>query len=61
MMKQVISEYNVPGCNIYADNLFISVEMLRWCKERQVNLCGTTRRGKGYPDDLVFKGMEVIN
>ena len=52
MMKYVNDEFNVPGIEVYADNLFVSVDMLRWCRANGVNLCGTTRRTFGYPDDL---------
>ena len=55
MMRQVLDEFNVPGVCVYADNLFVSVDMLRWCKENAFNLCGTTRRGFGFPDELQFE------
>ena len=58
MMRQVLEDFDVPGINVYADNLFVTVDMLRWCKQRQINLAGTTRRGRGYPDDLNFAGMQ---
>lgn len=61
IMRNVIDEFNVPGIKVYADNLFVTVDMLRWCKKQGVNLCGTTRRGRGFPDELDFKGMEVRN
>ena len=32
MMRQVLDEFNLSGIRVYADNLFISVEMLRWCR-----------------------------
>lgn len=52
MMRQVLDEYNVPGTEVYADNLFLSVDMLRWCKRNSINLAGTCRRGRGYPEEL---------
>ena len=59
-MQQILEDYNVPGTEVYADNAFVSVAMLRWCKERQINLCGTTRRDYGFPDELTFDDMEVF-
>ena len=60
MMRQVIEEFDVSGINVYADNLFVTVDqLLRWCMERRVNLAGTTRRGRGFPADLCFDGMEL--
>ena len=59
MMRQVIEEFGVPGINVYADNLFVTVGQLRWCMQRRVNLAGTTRRGRGFPADLDFDGMEL--
>ena len=61
MMRQVFDEFNVPGINIYADNLFVTVDMLRWCKQNHYNLCGTTRRNRGFPAELDFAGMKVGN
>ena len=58
MMQEVIAGFNVSGINVYADNLFVTVDQLRWCKDHhQVNLAGTTRRGRGFPADLTFDGM----
>ena len=59
MMRQVLDGFNVPGIKVFADNLFVSVEMLRWCRTRGINLAGTTRRTYGFPQDLDFAGMEV--
>ena len=59
MMKRVVDEFNVPGIKIYADNLFVSIDMLRWCKDNHYNLCGTTRRGFEYPDELVFDQLTL--
>ena len=58
-MQQVLDDFNVPGIMVYADNAFVSVAMLCWCKERGINLCGTTRRDYGFPDELQFDGMQV--
>ena len=58
-MRQVLDEFNVPDICVYADNAFVSVDMLRWCKENNINLCGTTRRTFGFPKDLQFDGMQV--
>ena len=57
MMKQVLDEYNVPGTCVYADNLFVSVDMLRWCKKQGINLCGTTRTNFGFPAQLSFNHL----
>ena len=54
MMRQVLDEFNIPGSTVYADNLFVSVEMLRWCNKHGINLCGTTRRSYGFPQELDF-------
>ena len=61
MMKEVIGDLNVAGSKIFADNLFVSVEMFRWCKVNNVNLCGTTRRSWGFPKVLLdtFCEMDV--
>ena len=56
----MLDDFNVPGIEVYADNAFVSVGMLRWCKERGINLCGTTRRSYGFPPELTFEDMEVI-
>lgn len=59
MMQQVLDEFNVPGVQIYADNLFVTVDMLRWCNNNYYNLCGTTRQHRGFPDDFDWRNMEV--
>ena len=61
MMSQVLEGYNVPGTNVFADNAFVSVEMLRWCRDNGINLCGTTRVQYGFPQDLrhCFDQMRV--
>ena len=59
MMKEILDEFNIRGVKVYADNLFISVSMLRWCKEHGINLCGTTRSTFGFPKDLSFDGIQV--
>ena len=59
MMRRVLSDFNVDGIEVYADNLFVSVEQLRWCAEHGINLAGTTRRTYGFPRELVFTGMKV--
>ena len=60
MMWQVLEGFIVPGVCVYADNAFVSVEQLRWCRDRDINLCGTTRRSFGFPADLTFDGMQVF-
>ena len=57
MMRQVLDEFNCPGIKVYADNLFVTVDMLRWCKEHKINLCGTTRIGRGFPKELSVFGL----
>ena len=59
MMRYVIDQFNVPGIKVYADNLFVTVEMLRWCRMNGVNLCGTTRYGRGFPEDLTDNNLVV--
>ena len=59
MIRYVIDQFNVPGIMVYADNAFVSVEMCRWCRMNGVNLCGTTRRGRGFPDDLTYSNLAV--
>lgn len=59
MMREVLDDYNVPGTEVFADNLFVSVAMLRWCKEHHYNLAGTTRRSYGFPKELVFDDLAV--
>ena len=58
-MCNILDDFNVPGICVYADNAFVSVDMLRWCKQKKINLCGTTRRTYGFPVDLQFDGMQV--
>ena len=59
MMREVLKEYNVAGTKVYADNAFVSVDQLRWCRENDINLCGTTRRSFGFPDALQFTDMQL--
>ena len=59
MMREVLIDFNVPGICIYADNAFVSVDQLRWCRDNKINLCGTTRSTFGFPAELDFDGMEV--
>jgi len=61
MMRQVLDEFNVPGICVYADNAFVSVAMLRWCRAKGINLAGTTRYKYGFPKALKFDGLEVIH
>ena len=60
MMKDILMEFNVKGIDVYADNLFVSVDQLRWCAEHDINLAGTTRRTYGFPADVSCDEMEVI-
>ena len=60
MMRRVLEDFNVFGIDVYADNLFVSVAQLRWCKERGINLAGTTRRKYGFPDELQCVDMQVL-
>ena len=59
IMNQVLDEFNVTGIRLYCDNLFVSVNMLRWCRENGINLAGTTRRNFGFPAVLQFDGIGV--
>ena len=59
MMRYVIDEFNVPGIMVYADNLFVTVDMLHWCDLNGVNLCGTTRWARGFPAELTFDVLSV--
>ena len=59
MMRRVLSGFNVDGIEVYADNLFVSVDQLRWCAKNGINLAGTTRRTYGFPSELSFNDMEV--
>ena len=59
MMCRVLSDFNVNGIEVYADNLFVSVSQLRWCAEHGINLVGTTRRTFGFPNALSFTDMQV--
>lgn len=60
MMREVLDHFNVPGIQVYADNAFVSVHQLRWCKDHQINLCDTTRRRYGFPAELCFDDMGVL-
>ena len=59
MMREVLIDFNVPGICIYADNAFVSVDQLRWCRDNKINLCDTTRSTFGFPAELDFDGMEA--
>ena len=33
---------------------------MRWCRDNDINLCGTTRHTHGFPTELQFDGMQVL-
>ena len=59
MMRRVLKDFNVFGIDVYADNLFVSVNQLRWCAANGINLAGTTRRTYGFPAELDCTDMQV--
>ena len=59
-MRRVLEDFNVFGIDVYADNAFVSVAQLRWCKDHGINLAGTTRRTYGFPPELRCLDMPVL-
>lgn len=51
-MHALLTEVQGKWHNVYCDNLFTSLSMLRWSKERQINLAGTARTNRGFPKQL---------
>jgi hypothetical protein len=51
-MRTLLEDVQGKWHNVYCDNLFTSVSMLRWSKERQINVAGTARTTRGFPTKL---------
>ena len=57
-MSSVIAPFKDKGYTVWGDNAFVSVKMLRVCKEWGINFAGTTRTTFGFPKQLVDKSLE---
>ena len=58
MMKSVLQPFKDKGYTVWGDNAFVSVKMLRVCREWGINFAGTTRTTFGFPAELVDKNLE---
>ena len=50
MMKSVLEPFKNKGYTVWGDNTFVSVTMLRVCKEWGIKFAGTTRTIFGFPE-----------
>ena len=53
MLKGCIDPFLNAGYNVWGDNAFVSVEMLRYMREHDTNFAGTTRTTYGFPQQLI--------
>ena len=53
MTKSAFQPFAGNGHIVWADNAFVSVSMLKWCKEQKINFAGTTRTTYGFPKALI--------
>ena len=59
MMAETFMPFKDKGYTIWGDNAFVSVSMLRRCKEWGINFSGTTRTTFGFPSDLIDETLEA--
>ena len=57
MAKGVLQPFTNKGYTVWADNAFVSVSMLKWCREEGINFAGTTRTTYGFPKSLVVDNL----
>ena len=57
MAKETFKPFLGHGYNVWADNAFTSVALLKWCKEHQLNFAGTTRTTFGFPEKLIDQDL----
>ena len=58
-MAEIFAPFKDKGYTIWGDNAFVSVEMLRRCKEWGINFAGTTRTTFGFPQSLIDEALEA--
>ena len=59
MMSSVLSPLQGKGYTVWGDNAFVSVAMLRKCKEWKLNFAGTTRTTFGFPRALIDETLDA--
>ena len=51
--QEVFAPFKTYGYRVWADNAFVSVNQLKWCKDNGINFAGTSRTTYGFPKELV--------
>lgn len=58
IMASIIRPLRGHGYTVWGDNAFVSVAMLRQCKEWKINFAGTTRTTFGFPRVLIDESLK---
>ena len=59
MMKGCLAPFEGLGYNVWGDNAFVSVDMLKYCREKGVNFAGTSRTTFGFPSSLIDEDLSM--
>ena len=49
----MFTPFKTHGYRVWADNAFVSVNQLKWCRDNGINFAGTSRTTYGFPKELV--------
>jgi hypothetical protein len=59
MLKGCLTPFEKLGYNVWGDNAFVSVAMLRYCREAGINFAGTSRTTYGFPEALIDEDLSM--
>ena len=59
MLKSCVAPFEGCGYNVWGDNAFVSVEMLKYFREHGVNFAGTSRTTFGFPESLIDEDLSM--
>ena len=59
MMAETFAPFVDKGYCMWGDNAFVSVSMLRKCRQWKINFAGTTRTTFGFPSELIDESLDA--
>ena len=60
-MAETFAPFADKGYRIRGDNVFVSVSMLRKCRQLKINFAGTTRTTFGFLSELIDENLMVFD
>lgn len=58
MTKSLFEKLKEMGISLWADNAFVTVDLLKWCAANGIKFAGTTRTTWGFPAVLIDETLE---